>query len=246
MIYVLLSHFLFFTMAFVVSKYFNKICIIDLFWPLGLMLPLLYLIIFFKVSFNFYQCLGAFLVMLWGLRLFFYLFLRSKGKPDDPRYLAMKNRNQWDWKDLYFKIFIGQGIFSILIAVPFYFWIESIDVNVILFKVAFTLSLVGLWLEAFADYSLGEFKKEIKNKGKLCMVPPWNFSRHPNYLGELMFWWGVWLMSVSFNSSAIWSVVSPLLLTYLIFFVTGIGPKEKSLEKYPEFIEYKKRVRKIL
>jgi steroid 5-alpha reductase family enzyme len=249
MIKVIFSHLIFFSFAFLVAKKFNKISIVDLFWSLGLMLPLFYLYFYFKRPFHFYQLITSALVIAWGLRLFFYLYFRTKGKGDDPRYLAMVKRKNWGWKQIYFGVFIAQGIFSLIIGIPFYFWRWSFPsyVNDRYFWMGFILALLGFFLESYADFSLGKFKSEPKNSGKLCTVAPWSWSRHPNYLGELMFWWGIWIISLSFHPvAAIAGIVSPLLLSYLIIFVTGIGPKEKALEKYPEFVAYKLKVRKFL
>jgi steroid 5-alpha reductase family enzyme len=246
MLLVFLSHFLFFNFAFLVAKKNNKISIVDLFWSLALMLPIFYLYFFFNTRFDFYKTTASILVFAWGLRLFFYLYFRSNGKGDDPRYLAMVERKKWGWKQIYGGVFIAQGIFSLIIGLPFYFWRNGASVNERHFWVGFILALGGFLLESYADFSLGKFKNNPKNKGKLCSVAPWNWSRHPNYLGEILFWWGIWIISVSFNLMAVVGIISPLLLSYLIIFVTGIGPKEKSLEKYPEFLEYKKRVRKFL
>jgi steroid 5-alpha reductase family enzyme len=246
MLAVLISHFLFFNIAFFLAIKFNKISIVDLFWSLGLMLPLLYLYLYFGIDFDLYKMIASVLVFTWGLRLFTYLLARSKGKGDDPRYLAMVKRNNWGWKQIYTSVFMAQAIFSLIIGIPFYFWQTSSSINKLLFYLGFILALKGLVLESYADFTLGKFKNDPRNIGKLCTIAPWSWSRHPNYLGELLFWWGIWIISVSFNQMAVVAIISPLLISYLIIFVTGIGPKEKAMEKYPEFLEYKSRVRKFL
>ena len=68
----------------------------------------------------------------------------------------------------------------------------------------------------------------------------WAYTRHPNYFGEALLWWGIFLMALPFPWGIL-AVVSPLLIDYLLLYVSGIPMLEKKYEGNAEFETYKKR-----
>jgi steroid 5-alpha reductase family enzyme len=68
----------------------------------------------------------------------------------------------------------------------------------------------------------------------------WLYSRHPNYFGEVLLWWGIWLFSYS-SPYFLVSIIGPLTISILILFVSGIPLLEKKMKKHPDFLLYKKR-----
>ena len=71
----------------------------------------------------------------------------------------------------------------------------------------------------------------------------WAYTRHPNYFGEVVQWWGIWLIAISSLGLSGWfSIIGPLTITFLILKVSGIPMLEKKMKKNPEFIEYKRKV----
>jgi steroid 5-alpha reductase family enzyme len=67
----------------------------------------------------------------------------------------------------------------------------------------------------------------------------WRYSRHPNYFGEVLLWWGIWLFS--YFTPYFWiAIIGPLTITFLIVFVSGIPLLEKKMQKHPDFPDYKK------
>jgi steroid 5-alpha reductase family enzyme len=94
--------------------------------------------------------------------------------------------------------------------------------------------------EVIADNQLKNFKNKPQNKGKIMTKGLWRYSRHPNYFGEVTIWWGIFVITLSsFNGvMAIWS---PILITYLLLFVSGIPMLEEKYKDNKEFIEYAKR-----
>ena len=80
------------------------------------------------------------------------------------------------------------------------------------------------------------FKRNPENKGKIIQTGCWKYSRHPNYFGEALLWWGISIITW------VWyAVFSPLVLTLLLIFVTGVPLLEKRLSEREEFKEYKSR-----
>jgi steroid 5-alpha reductase family enzyme len=102
--------------------------------------------------------------------------------------------------------------------------------------IGFTVWTIGFLFEAIADFQLLKFKQNLTNK--IIQTGLWKFSRHPNYFGEVLLWWGIFLFALPF---AFWTIISPLTITFLILFVSGIPMLEKKYENNAEFAEYKKR-----
>ncbi|MEI6789585.1 MAG: DUF1295 domain-containing protein, partial [Myxococcaceae bacterium] len=103
---------------------------------------------------------------------------------------------------------------------------------------------VGFFFEAVSDWQLSEFIRQPKNKGKLMQSGLWNYSRHPNYFGEVTQWWGIWLMALSVPGGWL-SIIGPFTITILILKVSGIPLLEQKKAGNPEFEAYKKRVNKF-
>ena len=107
---------------------------------------------------------------------------------------------------------------------------------------------LGSWVEAISDLQLFLFKKNADNKGKLLTTGLWSLSRHPNYFGETLFWWGSYLFSCA--SQQYWAIYSPVIMTLLIVFVSGVAMlenDEKRKERYGEdYKEYFEKTAKFI
>ncbi len=178
------------------------------------------------------------LVLLWALRLFIHLTWRNWGEPEDHRYRAIRAKYQPNFalKSL-FIIFIFQALLAWIIALPLW--------PAITHHVAFSgwdvLAIVlwssGMFFETVADWQLARFKADPSNKGKVMDKGLWRYSRHPNYFGECLIWWGFYLLAVS--SGAWWSIVSPLLMTWLLLKFSGVVMLEETIvERRPGYRDY--------
>ncbi|MCB0551477.1 MAG: DUF1295 domain-containing protein, partial [Phaeodactylibacter sp.] len=101
------------------------------------------------------------------------------------------------------------------------------------------LWLVGFLWEAVSDWQLQRFKARPDNKGKIMTEGLWRLSRHPNYFGEIVLWWGIWLLLLPCGSWYL-SLASPVVLTWLLTRVSGVPMLEKKYEGRPDFEAYKK------
>jgi len=81
--------------------------------------------------------------------------------------------------------------------------------------------------------------KNPENRGKIIKTGLWRYSRHPNYFGEVVVWWGVYLIACSIKWGWV-TFYSALGITLLIRFVSGVPFLEKKYADRPDFIEYKK------
>jgi steroid 5-alpha reductase family enzyme len=184
----------------------------------------------------------VFLVFLWGIRLSVRIFLKNKGKPEDFRYAAW--RAKWKWFKLrsFFQIYVLQALIALLIVLP---TMLSIMLPVTSFSTLESLGIVvailGLLIEAIADRQLDRFLKSPEGKGKLMTSGLWEYSRHPNYFGESLFWWGMWIVSVALVPS-IWylTIVSPVLITFLLLRVSGVPLLEARMKRHPDWDAYAK------
>ena len=97
--------------------------------------------------------------------------------------------------------------------------------------------LSGFICEAIADQQLGRFLRQ--RTGDTTMQSGlWKYSRHPNYFGELLMWWGIGFISLTFGPIGL---MGPMAISYLIIFISGIPPAEKNAAKRSDWVEYKRR-----
>lgn len=169
------------------------------------------------------------LTSAWTLRLGWLMIGRKLRDPhEDPRYTAM--RDNWDpgywWKSL-FMVFLLQGAVQWVLSLPGQMVALSEPVALAPWEWVFVgVAIVGLAIETVADAQLEKFRRE-NPRDALCQTGLWAWSRHPNYFGELVFWWAIWALAAP--AAGLWTVIGPLLLTFLIRYVSGVPILEKYL-----------------
>jgi len=230
--------FVYFILFFFIAWIKKNNSIVDIGWGLGFVIVALFSL-FYSGNFNFRTILVTTLVAIWGLRLFYHLINRNWGKPEDFRYANW--RKEWGkWLNLraFFQIFILQGLFMVIISAPI------LLVNVFSedgFKsydfIGLTVWIIGILFESIGDAQLAAFKKNSKNKGHIIKTGLWRFTRHPNYFGEATIWWGLFIISLSVKYGYI-AIISPLTITLLLLFVSGVPLLEEKYKDNQEFKEY--------
>ncbi len=193
---------------------------------------------------SWYVLLLSCLPFVWGTRLALRIYLKNKGKPEDFRYRAW--RESWGKTFIvrsYLQIYILQGIIAFAVALPILLAIvyPAAATHTPIFLIGIALWLMGFIFETTADFQLDTFIKNPENKGKIMMSGLWQYSRHPNYFGESLMWWGIAV--AAFGISAVPSIgfVSPILITFLLLFVSGVPLLEKRWVGNPEWEAYKAR-----
>lgn len=227
------------TFWFIVSVIKKRNDVADIGWGLGFVL--LAWFSFYLFGYSFKALLVNGLVTVWGLRLAWHVYNRNKNKPEDPRYLEWRKT----WKNFYLRsflqVFLLQGIFLFLISLPVMFINHSVARGFgILEIIGFLVWSLGFYFESMGDKQLKEFISDSGNKGKLMDKGLWQYSRHPNYFGEVTQWWGIFIIAFSIPGSS-FTIVGPLTITILILFVSGVPLLEKKYTGRPDFEEYKKR-----
>jgi steroid 5-alpha reductase family enzyme len=135
-----------------------------------------------------------------------------------------------------------QGFIMLLVATPIII-INSTNGPMLLGffdLLGFVVWFTGLFFEAVADYQLYLFLQDPTKRGEIMMHGLWRYSRHPNYFGEVLMWWGIFIIACNVPYGWI-SIISPITISYILLFVSGIPLAEKQLKGLKDFAEYEKR-----
>ena len=182
------------------------------------------------------------LVGVWAVRLGFILLRRRlRHGAEDNRYVGM--RASWGpsfWWKSFFIVFLLQGALQWVVVFPAMAAISAAPSSLgVLAWFGLAIAIAGFALEAKADAELDEFKKSAR-PGDLLQTGLRRHMRHPNYTGEMIFWWGVWLIAA--DAGAWWTIFAPATLTFLLTKVSGAGITGGHLKKSkPAFREYAAR-----
>ena len=233
--------FIYMSFWFVISIFKKRNDIADVAWGLGFIL-LTWSSFFISGIYSLQSIIVGFLVTIWGLRLAIHIYIRNKGKTEDYRYLAWRKEwGNWFYFRSYFQVYILQGFLLFLIVLPVLLINKSNETSIGIIQILGILVwVIGFLFESIGDLQLSKFIKDPNNKGKLMQGGLWRYTRHPNYFGEVIGWWGIWLLSLGIPFGLI-GIIGPLTITFLILKVSGIPLLEKKMEENLEFIEYKKR-----
>lgn len=236
----LLASILYFTIFLSLSIRFKKRWYLNLAWSTSfLVIYILSLLI--NKSTGFKQSFIFLMILLWSLRLSLYLIIRNINQTD----LNYKNLNEVFKSKLLINIFIKLilplAVTSILInsaaiIASTYNQFTRLEILDIVAAIIWTL---GFLLESIADLELFRFKSNLLNKDKILRVGLWNYSRHPNYLGEILQWSAICIAVITLPYG-IASLLSPLILILWLFKFNIFSIVENKLSSKPEYQEYKK------
>ncbi|KAF3793888.1 hypothetical protein EJ110_NYTH08803 [Nymphaea thermarum] len=191
---------------------------------------------------HFRQVVLSLLVVAWGLRLGLFLLMRILNWGEDRRFDDMRNNLG---KLAVFWIFQAVWVWTVSLPVTI---VNASDMNPGVKAqdiIGWIMWVVGFSVEATADQQKLQFKNSPGNRGNWCNVGLWKFSRHPNYFGEILLWWGIFVASTPVLEGAEWLVVvGPAFLTLLLLFISGIPLLEDSSDKRfgtrADYLLYKK------
>lgn len=230
------------TFWFAVSLIKSRNDVADIAWGLGFVL-LAWLSLYISGNLEIKAMLVTFLVTVWGLRLSYHISKRHINSEEDHRYLKYRRSwGKWFFLRSYFQVYLLQGFFLFVIISPVLVINRfSADALFLLDAVGVIIWCIGFFFEAVGDAQLARFIKSSNSSGKLMMEGLWRYSRHPNYFGEVLQWWGIWIIALSLPYGP-WTVIGPLTITFLILKVSGIPMLEEKMSEHPDFAEYRRRV----
>lgn len=233
--------FIYMSLFFVIAQAKKDNSIADVAWGLGFALLALYTLIS-KGTFFPRQLLVTTLVLVWATRLSLHILKRNWSKGEDPRYVQWrKSWGKYATLLSFTNVFLLQGFLMLIISYPILLINTYSDASLNYIDVlGFIVWLIGFCFEVVGDAQLAAFLKNPSNRGSILMSGLWKYTRHPNYFGEALLWWGIFVLALSVPYGYT-SILSPLLITYLLVFVSGVPLAEKQLENNDQFAVYKKR-----
>ncbi len=223
-----------------VSVRIRNSSIIDIFWGIGFVL-VAWVSLGLSGNWQLKPILLALMVTLWGVRLAGYLAWRNVGKPEDYRYATMRERHGRRFALMSLLTVFGlQGILTLIISLPIQVGIgRGIYLNALSY-LGIAIWLSGLTFEALGDYQLARFKADSANRGRVMNQGLWRYTRHPNYFGDFLVWWGLFLVAAE-PTSWWWTMIGPLLMSFLLIRVSGVRLLENSLRTriagYEEYVQ---------
>ena len=181
------------------------------------------------------------LAMLWGLRLGGYLLWRNAGKGEDFRYVAMREQHgeRFWWVSL-FTVFLLQGALQWIVSLPLQLTQAAPGTAALGALDALGVALVaaGLFFEGVGDWQLARFKADPANEGRVMDRGLWRYTRHPNYFGDFLVWWGLAAIALA-APYGLAGLVGPALMSFLLLRVSGVAMLERTIaERRPGYREY--------
>jgi steroid 5-alpha reductase family enzyme len=228
------------TVTALVSRRVGKVAVVDIAWGL------VFVAIAWTVAVarpDAHSWLLAGLVTVWGGRLAWHVFRRSRGHGEDPRYAEMLGDAGW-WTVVR-RVFATQGVVAWLVALPV---MVAGDQSVVwwpLVWVGVAVWAVGLFFETVGDAQLAAYRSRPREERPPVMDRGlWGWTRHPNYFGDACVWWGIWLAGALATGwlPGLATVVAPVAMTYFIRNVTGAKLLERTMSQRPGWDEYAARV----
>jgi steroid 5-alpha reductase family enzyme len=226
------------TLLWLASLRLKDVSIVDLFWGFGFVVIACVSLWKAELSTDRGWCLAV-LCSIWGLRLTLHLWARNHGRPEDYRYAEMREkRGSGFWLSSLWIIFWLQGAVMWVVSLPLQVGNVSTDEMSWLNHFGLVIWLIGFLFEAIGDFQLARFKRQAQKASSDAAVGRgggvmdqglWRYTRHPNYFGNALIWWGLTLVALQVDS--IWLLISPILMTFLLLKVSGVAMLERSLAK---------------
>ena len=223
------------TILWIYSQYSKKADIIDTYWGPSFFFVCIILLIN-ENNFTLINIITSLIVFAWSLRLMIYLHLRNHKKSEDIRYVKIKKK--YGNFGMYLISYITQVILIAIVSLPLQaLFISNLDIKINFISIiGIFISITGILIESLADSQLTKFKSDSSNDGKVMDKGLWNYSRHPNYFGDSLFWWGIFIISygVTFN---FYVIIAPVAMTYFLLKVSGVSMLESQIKNTKEGYE---------
>lgn len=219
---------------------------VDSFWAWGMLVMALATFLQFD-DHHPRQYLLLALVGLWAARLGSYMLWRWRQHGPDRRYQALLGKagrdKGWSFaKASGLLVFATQAPLLFIVCLPVQLGqLDATPAIGTLGWVGAAMAVGGTLFEAIGDWQLVRFKRDPANAGKVMDRGLWRYTRHPNYFGDALTWWGIYLVAAE-TTTGLWAVVGPLLLTWTLMKWSGAPTVEGKLKKTrPEYADYIRR-----
>ena len=230
------------TAIWLLSLILRDVTIVDSFWGLGFVV-IVWNTLLRSDEWTQWAVLLATMTTIWGIRLAGYLWWRNWGKPEDYRYQSLRKR-------------FGSSFPLLSLAIVFLLqaaliWVVSLPLQTSLLNEGRTLAMpwlaivgivlwaIGLLFETVGDIQLARFKADQANEGKVLDRGLWRYTRHPNYFGDFVVWWGLSMNAMALGAP-LWTLIGPLVMSVLLMRVSGVTLLEAAMRErklgYREYV----------
>lgn len=227
---------------FILAYTFKTDKVTDLAYGLSFIVLAWYLVLS-QANFSLPALTIAVLITLWGLRLASYLLIRILKMGRDKRFDQIRNNFI-----SFLKFWVFQAMAVWVIMLPSIYLITRTSLSSLNFYSwwGMTIFILGLLIETVADWQKFKFKNNPANQDKWIESGIWRCARHPNYFGEMILWWGIFIFTIPWQNGWSWlTMMGPIFITFILLFVSGIPPLEKRYQqKYAnnkKYQQYKNR-----
>ncbi|MBN1687057.1 MAG: DUF1295 domain-containing protein [Spirochaetales bacterium] len=238
--------------VFLFSMIFNNSSVYDPYWSAAPVPIALYFILAVRpaeAGIGLRQVVILMLILIWAARLTWNWIRRWEGmRHEDWRYANFRNR----FGNLYWLVsFAGIHFFpTLMVYLGCLTMLPALGVageaSTLLDAAGYIVVLTAIGLETVSDRQMQRFLTGDRQQGKVLDRGLWGVMRHPNYLGEILFWWGMWLFAISVDSGWWWTVAGPVAMT-LMFSLVSVPMMEKRLLKRREgYAQYREEVPALL
>ncbi len=230
------------SVLWIVSLLVKDASIVDIFWGPAFIVLGSSLLVSMDQVYSERSLFILFLVSLWAIRLASHIGFRNIGHGEDFRYVEWRKesgKNYW-WHS-FIRVFLLQGGLCTLVGVSIYFgYLNEKPLSFIETMFASTIFFIGLAWESISDLQLKAFRKDPKNKGKICKSGLWKYSRHPNYFGDLVVWISIFTFSISSENLLFiaGSFLSPLIMGSIFYYITGPMMDQAMMQSRPDYKKY--------
>ena len=232
---------------FIGSVILKNSSLYDPFWSVAPIPIVLYLVLNYENSITL-KLLVLAPIFFWALRLTRNWIISWQGfEHEDFRYKKLKNTNKLKAE---INNFFGIHLFPTLIVnlslYPLLFILTNkINTSIFLYF-ASIFTFLAVLLETVSDEQMRVFRNNPLNKGKTMRYKLWKYSRHPNYLGEILFWFGIYFMGLSSGLAPFWIIICPLTMLALFVFISCPMMDERSLKNRPNYRSYMDKTSQLL
>jgi len=231
-----------------VARRVDRVSVVDVTWGVGLTVISVVCAVLGTSGTSWLPWLMVLLVAVWGLRLSWHIWQRSRGHGEDPRYAELlaphspdTDRSAW-FAAAVRKVFVIQGVALWFVAWPLQAAAVGTVEVVALVWIGVVLWAVGFVFETVGDAQLAAYKRN-PDRGPVLDTGLWAWTRHPNYFGDAAVWWGLWLAGAASTGwlPALITLPAPVAMSYFLAYATGARPLEKTMMKRPGYPEYAAR-----
>jgi len=226
---------------FVFSMIFNNSSMYDPYWSVKPAVILIYYMVLFQGNLTTFHYIVGFLMILYAIRLTMNFYRGWPGlSHEDWRYADFRKKFP---KSYWLVSFLGIHFFPTVMVylgcLPMLFIFEnSFNQNHLLFFVGVGVTALSVVVAYLADEEKREFMKNSKNHGLSLKSGIWKFSRHPNYLGEILTWWGLFIIALSFSFGAWWTIAGAVVITIMFLVISIPMIERRMLVRRSDYVEY--------